>query len=935
VAVSQPVVSGKFLEIERERFLVKGVSYGTFTPNADGSFFPEADRVASDFKAIARLGANTVRTYTPPSLDLLDEALRHDLRVVVGVPWPQHIAFLDSQRSAAAIRADIRRHVERLASHPATLLFALGNEIPPGVVRWYGRRTIERFLSDLCDEARAASPDSLFTYVNYPPTEYLETPFFDVCAFNVFLHREADLSAYLARLHNVAGPRPLLVSEAGADSLRHGEDRQAALVMMQLRTAFSEGACGAIVFSWTDDWWRGGQQVNDWAFGLVDSARRPKRSFSAVQRVFESAPFHEDQRATWPRVSVVVCAYNAEQTIDDCLTSIGALNYPDTEIIVIDDGSTDRTAAIAARHARVQIVRIANGGLAAARNVGLRHATGDIVAYTDADVRVDRDWLTYLVQPFLNSSVVAAGGPNVVPADDPWMAQCVARAPGGPTHVLLDDRVAEHVPGCNCAFRRDALMAIGGFNPIYLRAGDDVDVCWRLQAKGWKIGYAPSALVWHHHRASVRAYWRQQVGYGEGETWLMRQHPRQFARGRAAWRGHIYSSLPLIRSFSEERIHGGPFGSAAFPSVYRTYAHPLTYLPHSGRWQLGWMLLFASAALAVGISPALAGTLAAAALTAVGATAIKCLRHGLRSDIEELPPIGRYSRSASRAGYRLTIVALHFLQPLARLHGRLKGIVSAPPDLGPAADRNAPAPVVQSALSSLADGIRLTLGRSVERLFWSERWIEARTVLCTLADRVRQQRIVRNVELDTGWWEDRDATIVDHAWLRLDVRALVEDHGSGKCLCRVVMRPRMTATPLLALASGIVVIAVLGRADLIAWSPGASLIGFWTMALTVVHMTVSSRVVTSAMNGLEAELGLLPLSPDRDRSSAPAPGARTDTVAPPIPETIPAPTPLLATAHHTTVAARIAPREAGVSAALADEPTAVRVRVMHRDETKR
>ena len=87
-----------------------------------------------------------------------------------------------------------------------------------------------------------------------------------------------------------------------------------------------------------------------------------------------------------------------------------------------------------------------------------------------------------------------------MPADDPPMAQCIARAPGGPTHVLLDDRIAEHVPGCNMAFRRDALLAIGGFNPIYLRAGDDVDVCWRLQARGWKIGFASSALVWHHHR---------------------------------------------------------------------------------------------------------------------------------------------------------------------------------------------------------------------------------------------------------------------------------------------------------------------------------------------------------------------------------------------------------------------------------------------------
>ena len=201
-------------------------------------------------------------------------------------------------------------------------------------------------------------------------------------------------------------------------------------------------------------------------------------------------------------MSVVVCAYNAADTLDDCLISLGQLNYPNVEVIVINDGSRDATGEIAKRYP-VRVIDIPNGGLSAARNLGLAAATGEIVAYTDADVRVDPDWLTYLVQPFLTSDVVGSGGPNVVPPDDPFVAQCVARAPGGPTQVLLDDRIAEHVPGCNMAFRRDALLAIDGFNPVYLRAGDDVDVCWRLQAKKQRIGFAPSALVWHHHRASV------------------------------------------------------------------------------------------------------------------------------------------------------------------------------------------------------------------------------------------------------------------------------------------------------------------------------------------------------------------------------------------------------------------------------------------------
>ena len=159
-------------------------------------------------------------------------------------------------------------------------------------------------------------------------------------------------------------------------------------------------------------------------------------------------------------------------------------------MIVVDDGSTDDTAAACAHYPFAQLIRVPNGGLSAARNVGLHAASGEIVAYVDADVRVDSSWLTYLVQPFVTSDAVAAGGPNVAPPDDCWFAQCVARAPGAPNHVMFDDRIAEHIPGCNFAVRRTALLEIGGFDPIFLRAGDDVDVCWRLQSRGGEIAYS-------------------------------------------------------------------------------------------------------------------------------------------------------------------------------------------------------------------------------------------------------------------------------------------------------------------------------------------------------------------------------------------------------------------------------------------------------------
>ena len=112
----------------------------------------------------------------------------------------------------------------------------------------------------------------------------LDTECFDVTSFNVYLHRESDLRAYLARLQQVAGSKPLLLAEAGADSIREGLEGQARITAMHIRAAFNEGLCGAVAFSWTDEWWRGGHDVDDWAFGLVDRERQPKPALAAVAR---------------------------------------------------------------------------------------------------------------------------------------------------------------------------------------------------------------------------------------------------------------------------------------------------------------------------------------------------------------------------------------------------------------------------------------------------------------------------------------------------------------------------------------------------------------------------------------------------------------------------------------------------------------------------
>jgi beta-galactosidase/beta-glucuronidase len=203
-------VAGKFLEAGGEKLYVRGVTYGTFRPDEQGREFTDLDLVSSDFAAMAAAGINAVRTYTVPPTALLDLAARHGLRVMVGLPWEQHVAFLDDPELARSIEARVREGVRACAGHPAVLCYSVGNEIPAPIVRWHGAHKVERFLERLCRAVKDEDPAAIVTYVNYPSTEYLQLPFLDVVAFNVYLESQPRLEAYLARLHNLAGARPLL-----------------------------------------------------------------------------------------------------------------------------------------------------------------------------------------------------------------------------------------------------------------------------------------------------------------------------------------------------------------------------------------------------------------------------------------------------------------------------------------------------------------------------------------------------------------------------------------------------------------------------------------------------------------------------------------------------------------------------------------------------
>ena len=304
--------------------------------------------------------------------------------------------------------------------------------------------------------------------------------------------------------------------------------------------------------------------------------------------------------------------------------------------------------------------------MSSARNTGLAAATGEIVAYLDDDAYPDSHWLKYLAATFLSTSHTGVGGPNLVPLDDPAVAQCVGNAPGGPTHVLLTDSEAEHIPGCNMAFRKSGLSAIGGFDAQFRRAGDDVDVCWRIQNMGWTIGFSPAALVWHHRRASIGAYLKQQKSYGQAEALLQRKWPEKFnIAGQMEWHGRLYGAGLLHGLGLSHRIYHGARGSAPFQSLRSPVPSSLSYLPAMPEWlvvtlflgglsALGWLwprLLWCVPlfALAVGVS------VYQAAVSAGEATRFGSLG----------------SSRAGLAGLRCLTFLFYLLQPAARLWGRV------------------------------------------------------------------------------------------------------------------------------------------------------------------------------------------------------------------------------------------------------------------------
>ncbi|HUR45489.1 MAG TPA: glycosyltransferase, partial [Candidatus Saccharimonadales bacterium] len=432
------------------------------------------------------------------------------------------------------------------------------------------------------------------------------------------------------------------------------------------------------------------------------------------------------------------------KTLKTCLDSLQMLNYPDYEVILVDDGSLDASAQIASLYPNVRYFRQRNQGLSVARNTGISAATGEIVAFTDADCRADEDWLYFLIGDLLQSRFVAIGGHNLLPPEDSLAAAAVMVSPGGPAHVMLTDKLAEHIPGCNMAFYKWALEEIGNFDPIFMKAGDDVDICWRLQQRGHRIGFSSAGFVWHYRRSNVNAYLKQQAGYGEAEALLVRKHPEYFSFfGGSIWRGRIYSPSRLGVLLGHPIIYHGLFGTAFFQTLYA--ATPATSLMLCTSLEYHVLVTLPLLILSVPFH-----FLRPLGIFSFAVSLSICAAAGIQA---ELP------KNKRKWWSRPLVSLLFLLQPIVRGWARYKGRLSLRPTPEAA----------QKQLDSLQ---RFAKGPPKQFTFyWSKRHIDRVAFLNTILARLDSEGWPSKA--DQGWC-DYDVEIYGSRWSRLQLTVAAE-----------------------------------------------------------------------------------------------------------------------------------------------------------------
>jgi glycosyltransferase involved in cell wall biosynthesis len=251
-----------------------------------------------------------------------------------------------------------------------------------------------------------------------------------------------------------------------------------------------------------------------------------------------------------PIVSVIVPIYNAESTLAACINSLLGLDYPkeNLELILVNNASTDRTADVLNRYSReIEILYEEKKGPAVTRNKGLLNARGYVVAFTDSDCVVDKDWLRQIVIPLQDDSIGIVGG------------KILAKRPcnkieefGEKIHDhnrSINEFKPPYVITMNWASRLCVLKEVGLFNESFKR-GEDVDLSYRILQAGYKFVYKPEAIVYHRNEKNLSGLFQEGYLHGHYSIKNLKSH-KNFLKKFGHRRFNLSSYAEILSSFAK------------------------------------------------------------------------------------------------------------------------------------------------------------------------------------------------------------------------------------------------------------------------------------------------------------------------------------------------------------------------------------------------
>ncbi|KPK99241.1 MAG: hypothetical protein AMJ95_00410 [Omnitrophica WOR_2 bacterium SM23_72] len=233
-----------------------------------------------------------------------------------------------------------------------------------------------------------------------------------------------------------------------------------------------------------------------------------------------------------PFVSIIVAARNAQNTLEKCIDSILNLDYPAFELIVVNDGSYDKTEEILMKYSGkvMSLTNPVSVGPAKARNIAAELARGSFLCFTDADCIVNRSWVRELLAGFYDATIVSVGGRQEIPENETPFGRRVSSFMKKTGFIsdyartsLAEIAPVRHNASCNVMYRKDAFLNAGGFLEG-LWPGEDVELDYRLEKEGHCILCNPKAVVKHYRPSTWKAFARMMFRYGWAQGFLVRRY---------------------------------------------------------------------------------------------------------------------------------------------------------------------------------------------------------------------------------------------------------------------------------------------------------------------------------------------------------------------------------------------------------------------------